>query len=107
MQPNGRQWEWRMTVPAALRALWPLLAAPPVPGRLPVDSASQWPRAQPGGANGITATDQVITAMRQATLATEVGPAACMAAVSTAGGGGEARDSLLATAPLADARDRV
>jgi uncharacterized membrane protein YeiH len=30
-----------------------------------------------------------------------------MAAVYTAGGGGEARDSLLATAPFAEARDRT
>jgi hypothetical protein len=37
--------------------------------------------------------------MHQATLATEARPAACMAEVCTAGGGGEARDSLLATAP--------
>ena len=40
-----------MTVPAARPALWPLLAAPPVPGRSPIDPASQWPQAQPRGAN--------------------------------------------------------
>src|SRR5262249_43721057 len=39
----------------------------------------------------ITATGQAITAMHQATTATDqAGPAACMAAVYTADGGGEA-----------------
>src|SRR5262249_55398499 len=40
-------WRWR----PRCGALWPLLAAPPVPGRLPIGSASQWPRARPRGAN--------------------------------------------------------
>ena len=49
-----------------------------------------------------------ITAMHQATMATDqAGPAACMAAVYMAGGGGEARNSLLGTAPLAEARGRA
>ena len=49
-----------------------------------------------------------ITAMHQATMATDqAGPAACMAAVYTADGGGEARNSLLGTAPLAEARGRA
>ena len=56
----------------------------------------------------ITATGQAITAMHQATTATDqAGPAACMAAVYMAGGGGEARNSLLGTAPLAEARGRA